>query len=96
VINLGALGTIAILVLLSGVPVNMIVVWWMLFFLYLLSILIPLRTVTYKSQLFSAIFMLPKLFYLTLLTSLRVKGADQKFLHTSHRLIESNSLNHEK
>lgn len=58
--------------------------WWLLFFTYVLALLIALPAKFFNKQFFKTISKLPQVFFIMLRSFLRMKGANRKFIHTTH------------
>jgi cellulose synthase/poly-beta-1,6-N-acetylglucosamine synthase-like glycosyltransferase len=62
--------------------------WLVLYLLTVIALIISIPIHLYNIQTFKAIFLLPKGFLLMLISLLKIKGANTKFLHTTHSHIE--------
>ncbi len=60
------------------------VIWLGLFFLSIIAVIISIPISKYNLNLFKSLLSIPKGFLLTLLALFKIKGANQKFIHTTH------------
>ncbi|RLD43323.1 MAG: glycosyltransferase family 2 protein [Bacteroidetes bacterium] len=64
--------------------------WFVLYILIVISLIISIPREFYKIQTLKALFLVPKGFVLMLISLLKIKGANTKFIHTTHSHIEDN------
>jgi len=64
--------------------------WFGLFILIIISLIISIPRHFYNIQTFKALLLVPKGFVLMLISLLKIKGANTKFLHTAHSHVENN------
>lgn len=60
--------------------------WWILFFFLILALLLAIPSSLLNKRLIIALFELPYSFLLMFCNLFRLKGANKKFIHTSHGL----------
>ncbi|NOR86924.1 MAG: hypothetical protein GQ527_04895 [Bacteroidales bacterium] len=65
-------------------PAPMAILWLKLFVLVILTFIISVPRKFYNTKTLGAIISLPKGFFLMFLSLLKIKGANQKFLHTKN------------
>lgn len=58
--------------------------WWILFFILVLALFLAIPRTLLNKRLFVALFELPYSFLLMFCNLFRLKGANKKFIHTSH------------
>lgn len=80
---------ICIAVALSFVDLGMAIKWWVLLALLFAAVFIAVPRRMYTRQLAVAMFQLPYSFLLMALNMFKLKGANKKFIHTSHGVKES-------
>jgi hypothetical protein len=76
--------TFVISVFLSFIAGGLSVKWWILFFLLILALLLAIPSSLFNKRLMIALFELPYSFLLMFCNLFRLKGANKKFIHTSH------------
>lgn len=69
---------------LSFVSMSVAVKWWVLFALLAAALLIAIPGYLFKKELFTAILRLPYFFLVMSHNIFRLRGANKKFIHTSH------------
>lgn len=74
-------------------PHPMAILWMKLFALVFITFVISVPRKFYNWQTLTAIISLPKGFFLMFLSLLKVRGANQKFLHTKHTSTGTNIKN---
>lgn len=85
ILNLGLLFILSFcLSFMSFLPQYAMLAFWLLFLGYLLALVLPVRKLPYKISPFALMLQLPKIFLLMFKSLLKVKGADQQFIHTAH------------
>lgn len=89
ILLLGFMGMIFLISLLFY-PHPMAILWMKLFALVFLTFVISIPRKFYNKQTLAAIISLPKGFFLMFLSLLKVRGANQKFLHTKHTSTGTN------
>ena len=62
--------------------------WWLLLFAYGTALLLALPTKFFSKDLMKAVGKLPQAFLIMLRSFLRMRGADKKFIHTTHTKTE--------
>lgn len=88
-LNIGALLLLAVAAtLLHSEIVISYYYWWLLLLVYGLALLIALPIKFFDKNFFRAIGKLPHAFIIMLRSFLRMKGADKKFIHTTHTKTE--------
>ena len=93
ILNLGVIGTLAIVFSLwSGIPQAVALAWWLLLLLYAFALLIPIAMTRFDGKLFEAVGYLPIAFFLMVTSMLKLRGADKKFIHTSHKVSDNNEI----
>ncbi|MFK5856520.1 MAG: glycosyltransferase family 2 protein [Bacteroidota bacterium] len=65
-------------------PIGWIYIWMGVLLICILTFIITIPTRFYNLNTLKAVFTLPKAFYLILLSLLKIKGANKKFIHTEH------------
>jgi len=63
--------------------------WFILFLLVIVTLIISIPRQFYKLQTIIALFLVPKGFVLMLISLFKIKGANSKFLHTTHSHVEN-------
>lgn len=76
--------TFVISLFLSLVAGGISIRWWILFILLILSLLLAIPSSLFNKRLIIAMFELPYSFLLMFCNLFRLKGANNKFIHTSH------------
>jgi cellulose synthase/poly-beta-1,6-N-acetylglucosamine synthase-like glycosyltransferase len=67
------------------IPINILsFVWLGFFFISIIAVIISIPISKYNLNLFKSLLSIPKGFLLTLLALFKIKGANQKFIHTTH------------
>lgn len=86
------LGFMGIIFLISLIfyPAPMAILWIKLFALVFITFIISIPRKFYSMKTLNAIISLPKGFFLMFMSLLKVKGANQKFLHTKHTSTGTN------
>ncbi len=82
ILILGGAGFFAILF--SFIDFEMAQKWWCLLFLMVFTLFISVPRRLVDKKLFRALLTLPKIFAIVLMNLFKLKGANKKFLHTSH------------
>jgi len=89
VLNLGVIICISVCITAFSLSSTLLTYgWWALSFLYLLALLLPVKSMPFRVNLFKASLHLPHVFLLIVKSILRMKGADKKFIHTSHTVTD--------
>lgn len=84
-INLGTLGLLVVGTFMLRYWLTISPLFWTVLLLaYVVAFLIALPRRYYNRQLFTAILHLPRTFWLMILSLLKIKGANQQFIHTPH------------
>lgn len=76
--------TFVISLFLSFVAGGLAIKWWILFVVLIVALLLAIPSSLFSKQLVVALFELPYSFLLMLRNLFRLKGANKKFIHTSH------------
>lgn len=76
--------TFVISLFLSFVAGGLAIKWWILFVVLIVALLLAIPLSLFSKQLVVALFELPYSFLLMLRNLFRLKGANKKFIHTSH------------
>lgn len=76
--------TVIISLFLSFVPGGLAIKWWTLFIVLIVALLLAIPSSLFSKRLVIALFELPYSFLLMLCNLFRLKGANKKFIHTSH------------
>lgn len=76
--------TFVISLFLSFVAGGVAIKWWILFVVLIVALLLAIPSSLFSKQLVVALFELPYSFLLMLRNLFRLKGANKKFIHTSH------------
>lgn len=74
-------------------PAPMAILWIKLFILVVITFIISVPRKFYNKKTLRAIISLPRGFFLMFLSLIKVKGANQKFLHTKHTSTGTNIKN---
>ncbi len=94
VLLLGLLSVLAVLFLLlnyfTGSPEILSIYWLIVWGLCILSFFLSIPGKFYKGQTLKAVLSLPRGMFLMLMSMLRTKGANKKFIHTQHGTIDNN------
>lgn len=89
IINLGMIFMLAFLITIFSLQAGIfIIVWWCLFCMYALALILPLSSMPFKVNLIKASLHLPHVFLLMIRSIFSLRGADKKFIHTSHTVTE--------
>ena len=67
--------------------------WIILFTILIISLLISIPKQFYNKETFKALLTLPKGFVLMIISLLKFKGANKKFIHTEHGVITETEKN---
>ncbi|MCK9617778.1 MAG: glycosyltransferase family 2 protein [Lentimicrobiaceae bacterium] len=86
------LGIITIIFIFSLIfnPLYIMLFWLYLFGICVFTFLLSIPIKFYNIQTLKAIVYLPKGFFLMLISLLKIKGANQRFIHTQHTSIKNN------
>ncbi|MDW7696016.1 glycosyltransferase family 2 protein (plasmid) [Flammeovirgaceae bacterium SG7u.111] len=87
VLTLGALCGLTFVYSLFA-PLDVALLWWGLLLTYGVSLLISLPQRMYNKKTLGALLKLPQAFLIMLLSLLKIKGANKKFIHTAHTNTE--------
>ncbi len=94
VLLLGLLSVFAVLFLLlnyfTGSPEILSIYWLIVWGLCILSFFLSIPGKFYNGQTLKAVLSLPRGMFLMLMSMLRTKGANKKFIHTQHGTIDNN------
>ncbi len=94
VLLLGLLSVLAVLFLLlnyfTGSPEILSIYWLIVWGLCILSFFLSIPGKFYNGQTLKAVLSLPRGMFLMLMSMLRTKGANKKFIHTQHGTIDKN------
>ncbi len=94
VLLLGLLSVFAVLFLLlnyfTGSPEILSIYWLVVWGLCILSFFLSIPGKFYNGQTLKAVLSLPRGMFLMLMSMLRTKGANKKFIHTQHGTIDNN------
>ncbi len=89
IVNLGLLFILTIISLvLSGPTAVTFWLWASLLFFYVLSLIIAIPRAFFSKNLFNALLSLPKVFFIMFTLLFRLRGADKKFIHTTHTKVD--------
>jgi len=77
-------GAFIIALVISFISWQVSLKWWALFCILIVSLLLAVPKSLYTRRLFVAVIELPETFFSMFLNLFRLKGANEKFIHTEH------------